>query len=530
MRVRSWHLCTTAMIACLSVAGAARAAVLTEIDIIPTTDSAETQQNSEPSLGVNPNSPSQVVAGSFTGIFNGPPTNVTTPYFQTVTGGTAWSDFGGLQTLDKSIAWSPNGTNNAMTATLNGVQDKPTITQIQTFSGAVPGPGFVGPPVNTFNSTPPGFLDQPWIRTGPSAIGSPNTAAQRNVYVGYNDLTRFGALGNTASVNVSAALGASPTQVVLDAPGVTGAGQDGPSVRVAADQSGNTGTVYAVFTRWNSTVSNTTDGFRLASDEVVVKSTTFGASFAPTLNPVAHPITPFTSADNSLLSLGQERIGSDNAIAVDPKAATHVVVAYTDSPSIGQIQVHVAESTDGGDHWTDKLTTSASTRSATPALTIKADGTIALLYNEYNPRTDKLTQHLVTTANDFATTADTILGTENNSTSGGPAPQFDPYVGDFTDLTSLDNVLYGVFSASNAADGTLATFFNNTGSLFQRDFTGTVGTASFALNDGLGHAVPFSIDPFFFSLNENVVPEPGTLALLGTSLLGLAALRRRRQK
>jgi hypothetical protein len=37
--------------------------------------------------------------------------------------------------------------------------------------------------------------------------------------------------------------------------------------------------------------------------------------------------------------------------------------------------------------------------------------------------------------------------------------------------------------------------------------------------------VNFSIDPYVFSFS---VPEPATLTLLGTALLGLGALRRRR--
>jgi hypothetical protein len=539
MRIRNWHLCTTALITCLSVVGTAHAVVIKEVDVIPFAISAETQQNAEPSIGVNPLNTSQLVSGAFTGIFNGPPTNVTTPYWQSTDAGTTWTGFGTLQTLDKSIAWAPNGSTNALTATLNGVGGG--NNQIQTFLGGVPGVGFT---TNQNNFNPSAFLDQPWIRTGPSNLGTPNTASQQNVYVGYNDLSKFGTgvgQGHTASVNVSTTLGASPTVVPLElrTPGV---GQDAPSIREAADQSGTTKTVYAVFTQWNTVLSTTGGGDRFGSNVLVRKSTDFGVTFnglgnagngftssvVATNNAVS---SPFTTTDNSLVSVGQERIGSDNAIAIDPKNANHVVVAYADAPTIGQLQVHVAESTDGGTTWNNKFTSAATTRSGTPALTIKDDGTIALLYNEYNPQTDKITQHLVTTGNDFATTTDTILATENNSTSGGPAPQFDPYVGDFTDLTSVGNVLFGIFSASNADNGTLATYLNNTPSLFQRCFTGTPGTASFALCDGLGHAVPFSIDPIFFSLDENVIitPEPGTLALLATSLFGLAALRRCRK-
>jgi hypothetical protein len=44
----------------------------------------------------------------------------------------------------------------------------------------------------------------------------------------------------------------------------------------------------------------------------------------------------------------------------------------------------------------------------------------------------------------------------------------------------------------------------------------------------MGNVVPFSIDPYVFSLNLAVVTEPATLTLLGASLLGFAALRRRR--
>ena len=106
---------------------------------------------------------------------------------------------------------------------------------------------------------------------------------------------------------------------------------------------------------------------------------------------------------------------------------------------------------------------------------------------------------------------------------------FDPYLGDFYDLTSVGNELFGIFSASNDDNGTNALYPD---AVFQRDFKGTEGTASFQLTDGSGNNVALSIDPFVFSLDlsqPSPTPEPATLTLLGTSLIGLAAFRRRRR-
>jgi hypothetical protein len=279
-------------------------------------------------------------------------------------------------------------------------------------------------------------------------------------------------------------------------------------VRVAV----NGDKVYAVFNRWVSQVEDSANGQRYFTQLVVVRSDDAGADQFDALGSgvtVPH-IDAFADKENTSLTLGQERAGGGLAIAVDPNNVDHVVVAYTDAPGpngAGILQLVVIESTDGGKSWTLEFTTPQSSRSDQPGLTILANGAIGLLYNNYDPETDELSQHLLTTTDDFATTNDVTLATESNKI---PASQGDPYVGDFFDLTGIGNTFYGIFSASNADDGKNASFTNVT---FNRLFTGTPGESDFELTDANKDEVDTSIDPFFFSysiLNPN--PPAGVSA------------------
>jgi hypothetical protein len=373
-----------------------------------------------------------------------------------------------------------------LTASITSVQSlNPFSDTVQTFSGTAAGSSF-GSAINTTSGR---GMDQPWMRTG----------ASNHVYTAVNDLSNSN--GKTASVLVSTNGGSTYNEVILDRVGGSASGgfaQDAPAVRLAVNGS----TVYSVFSRWTSVVSSDSGGTRLASQLVVVRSDNGGADGFTALGSggngiqVATPTTDFANTENTALTLGQERTASDLAIAVDPNNASHVVVAYDSVGSTsgsGVRQLVVAESTDGGATWSQKFTTASSTRSGQPGLAILANGGIGLLYDNYDPNSNMLSQHLLTTTNDFATTSDTTLGTETNST---PTSQFDPYLGDFFDLSAIGNTFYGIFSASNADDGTNAQFSNVS---FLRNFSGTPGTSGFHLTDSMGNTIASSIDPFFFS-------------------------------
>src|SRR4029450_7843948 len=186
---------------------------------------------------------------------------------------------------------------------------------------------------------------QPGIRTGPS----------NHVYVGFND--DGASAGKESSVNVSTDGGSTYRTVTIDRVG--GANGDSPATRIAVNGS----RVYAIFNRYGSVVESDANGERLNSEIVVVRSDNGGADDFKALGTsgngvtIATPISIFTDDENTHLTLGQERIGSDIAIAVDPNNANHVVVVYGDAPGAndaGIAQLVLKESTDGGATWSQE--------------------------------------------------------------------------------------------------------------------------------------------------------------------------------
>jgi hypothetical protein len=458
-------------------------AIIRLFDAVPNNHSAEQEQNSEPSVTVDPLDPEDMILGAF-----GPPSLGNAPYYISTDGGATWSDYGTEIQHDKSLAWLQDGS-AALTVTLNG-------NTIATYSGTTGSSDF-GSRIGSF--TTPG-VDQPWIRTGPS----------NHVYVGYNDDTK----AKGAAVLVSTDGGHSYTNVVLDRVGAA-AGQDSPQIRLAV----NGNTVYSVFTRWDAFVDTDAAGdSRYLGSVVIERSDNGGADGFTALGSggngvtAATPITVFSAEENAPLTLGLQGTAGDVAIAVDPNDASHVVIAYADAPGTkgsGNLLLHVAESTDSGATWVEKFTTDSSARSALPGLAILDDGAIGLLYASFDPASQLLSQHLLTTTTDFATTTDTTLGVETNPAISIP---FDPYLGDFYDLTSVGNTFYGTFSASNADDGANALIRNAS---FDRDFTGTAGTSSFQLVNRNGNSVGASIDPYVF--RYTLQPAPADFSGDGTS-------------
>jgi hypothetical protein len=79
-------------------------------------------------------------------------------------------------------------------------------------------------------------------------------------------------------------------------------------------------------------------------------------------------------------------------------------------------------------------------------------------------------------------------------------------------MTAVGDTFSGIFCASNHDNGadTGAQFANVS---FLRNFTGTPGTSNFQLTDTNGNPVGFSIDPFVFNYQLDLVPVIGSIGI-----------------
>jgi hypothetical protein len=461
------------------------------VDVIPNDESGLIDQNSEISIGVNPLNPNQLVTGIFG--FSNP--NGPSPFFVSNDGGKTWTYLQSIDHVDKSINWSNSGTAYIAPITDGGLTDS-------VFSSTDPAGGTLF--TQNSGSILTGFVrDQPWVR-------ATSVNGQDHIYMAYNDLTT--ASSNTATVEFSTDGGATWTVTPLER-GNPGAGQDAPSVRLAV--SGNT--VYGGFLRWTKFNGNDT----FATQVVVVKDTQGGAggfkalgNLGTTVATTTTPFSPGASGGGSPPTLGSERVGSDLAMAVDPNNANHLYVAYDSvNATTGlQLEVHVAESTDGGKTFTEVYKTSIASgfQAAEPAIAVDNVGEVGLEYNAAsvdasgNPT---LETHFVNTSNDFATSTDTTI---MHMLDDSDAPfLFNPYLGDFNDLTAVGNTFYGGFTGNNHANGIEALYPQ--GVTFQRNFSGKVNTSSFTLLDNTNSPITPSIDPFVFTFNSNLVAVTPTL-------------------
>ena len=155
-------------------------------------------------------------------------------------------------------------------------------------------------------------------------------------------------------------------------------GQDGPQIRPAIHSDG---TVYAVFYGWRSTAP----GNVITTDVVVVRDDDWGQG----TNPFTDLTDPADSLSGRIVTsgstftfgamIGNERVGGDLSIAIDPRDSDIVYIAYCDVQA-GSYTIHVRRSNDRGVTWSGDLTTIPN--ATNPTLAINSAGKVAFAYQQ----------------------------------------------------------------------------------------------------------------------------------------------------
>jgi hypothetical protein len=454
------------------------------VNIVPNSLSGETNQDSEPGLAVNPANPLQIAASAFTPDPMGGPN---APIYVSTDGGRTWTlnlvvpSRGGSTTGTGDI--SPHfgsTTNNLYAAILREGGD----LQLNTLRTS----DFLQPNVMTVLEDRTD-VDQPWTQA--TTVPGGADAGKDRVYVGNNDLSRRpenGGDGRTATIDRSLDAGANPTFDSIRIERRSTAGQNGPQIRpvVHAD-----GTVYAVYYRWRtfSSISK-----RVTADVVVVRDDDWGVD--------PDPFTALVDDEDAVAGvrvvrdirftwnafLGQQRLGGDLSIAVDPNDSSTVYLAWADQRT-ASYTLHIWQSTDRGVTWSSDLLTIPNGKN--PALAINGDSEVGLLYQQVTGTgaTQRWETH-VRRSMDGRNWNDLLLATTPAAT---PQLVFHPYLGDYVYLMAVGPSFYGIFSANNTPD--LANFPN--GVSYQRN--ANFATRRLLRRDGVT-PVPASIDPFFFKV------------------------------
>lgn len=467
------------------------------VNMIPQNRSGERNQDSEPTLAVDPNDFSRMAGSAFTwdNLTQSPMTTNTAPIYVSSDRGATW----GMAFIVPSKIGSgfPTGDINlSFGSTLSGA---PLHAASWLYGGTLSAatPGFPMTVLRTQDfldlatvmatlDTRTGNVDQPHVHAL-SAIGGAGTG-QDKLYVGFNNGFGCGAPGGrTSTLDVSQSAAVPAPSFALDLIEARNtACQDGFAQVPAPHLDG---TVYAAFLHdWNGTP-------RL----VVVRDdawATGGSPFTALKDPSDLVAGRFVTGTLTVQSgtMGQQRLGASNlSIAVDPRNSDRVYVVWGDSNGLNSESIHVRRSIDRGQNWSADLLTV--TNAMNPEVAINSFGTVGVLYQRVV--SNRWETHLTRTTDADATVFDNpgvlLANTDATQPTGTIASKV--YVGDYASLVAGGKNFFGMFSASNFPD--TSTFLP--GVQFQR----FVDWGTHKLYADAAHTteVPLSIDPYFFEVD-----------------------------
>jgi hypothetical protein len=454
------------------------------VNMIPASLSGESHQDSEPNVAVNPENTKAIVGTAFT---PAPTGGSFAPIYVSSDGGNTWAlrtvvpGNGFVGTSDITVSFAGSG-GHLYAGTLNGTTIDFQILRTPNYLSVSP----MTVLLTRANE------DQPWVVATTTKV---KNLSRDRVYIGNND---FNTSPKTATVDLSlnAATAAAPAgfgpHQVEHGPASP---QDGPPTRIAVHPDG---TVYAVFERWTSS----TGAGNVTLDVVITRDDNWGSGATPfqALGVNGNVIAPKRFVRWNAI-MGQERLGGDLCIAVDPNHSGTVWVAWCDR--VGGAggtdwTVHVRRSTDHGVTWSNDLRTITNVKN--PSLAINSNSELGLLYQAFTG--SRWVTKLELTFNGWSTAATTIV--LHSAPSATPLRQFFPYLGDYVRMIAVGTSFYGVFCGNNTPD--MANF--PSGVTYQRG--ANWATKTLLSTDGVTVVAP-SIDPFFFEWSPSVTPIVGVV-------------------
>jgi hypothetical protein len=463
------------------------------VNMVPPTRSGETNQDSEPTIAINPSNKLQLVGTAFTwdNLAGTPMVGTVAPVYVTTNGGQTWSLV--FSVPSSAGALFPTGD---ITAHFSGTTVGTTNTL---YTGILHAPEFsmrVYRAADYRVNTPMTLLD-----TRTNNVDQPHTEAtlvgRDRLYVGFNN-GFSGVAPKTATVDFSQNPdAATPTfnLNLLEVRSTGSGGQDGFAIMPAVHTDG---TVYATFFGWRS--GSTMDIVVMRDDNFGLGGTPFRALTDSGDAQAGQRIVTGVTIPTG--SIGQERVGSSSlSIAVDPNNSSRVYVAWLDLAG-STPTLHVRRSIDRGQTWSasDMVTVS---NALNPSLAINVDGKVGFLYQQLTGTSpsQKWETHFVRTTDLDATVWDSPGITFASTSASTPTATFSPYIGDYDRVIAMDRNFYGIFSASNFPDK--ANFLP--GVSYQRFVNWS--THKLFADAAMTTEVAPSIDPFFFVVNEVAPPQ-----------------------
>jgi hypothetical protein len=432
------------------------------VNVIPSTLSDETRQDSEASVSANPANPQQIALSAFT---SDPAGSGNAPIYVSTDGGNTWALNvcvpGGNITGDISLRFS--GTDGRLYA---GILRRDNSNMDILRAAAFPPVGMMTVLIDRAGP------DQPWVEAAWAGAGGNST--QDRVYVTANTGTA------EAQFSLNAATGAAPAGFGAAVDIEARAGSNRPSVRTAVHRAG---VVYGMFI-----------GVRAGGSDVVVVRDDNGGNggWAALVDPAdglaGRRVVTGVAVPPVGTQLGSVRVSSRIAIAVDPRNRRRVYIAWCDGmPNVAPgFRLHVRRSDDGGTTWTGDLRTIDQVTN--PGLAVNIRGTVGLLYQRLVTPAggNRFETHVEVSDDRFATVrADMLVA--NLPDQGGT---FQPTIGDYANLVAVGKDFHGAFCGFNQP--VAANFPNGVTYLRNTDFP----NQRLLGNDGVTVRAN-SIDPFY---------------------------------